>query len=170
MNTQAIAGKRKLVEIVITRTFNAPRERVWKAWTEPTEVRRWWGPKGFTAPFAKNDLRVGGKYHYLMRGPDGKDYWSTGVHREIEPLSRIVSTDSFSDKEGKVVPATYYGMDADLPLEMLVTVTFQERVGKTTLTLRHSGFPEGEHLENALEGWNHSLDKLEEYLEKSCPG
>jgi uncharacterized protein YndB with AHSA1/START domain len=95
-----------------------------------------------------------------MRAPDGKDYWSKGVYREIEPLERIVVTDSFADEKGNVVPATYYGMSEDLPLELLVTVTFEERAGKTTLTLRHSGFPPGPDYDGAKAGWNESLDKL----------
>src|SRR5207249_10001297 len=67
---------------------------------DPERAKRWWGPEGFTAPFIKIDLRVGGKYLFCMRSPDGKDYWSTGVYREIVPLQRIVSTDSFADEKG----------------------------------------------------------------------
>lgn len=107
-------GKAKGSELVLTRVFDAPRERVWKAWTQPEEVKRWWGPKGFTAPFVTIDFRVGGKYLYCMRAPDGKDYWSTGVYREIVPLEKIVATDSFADPEGNVVSATHYGMNADI--------------------------------------------------------
>ena len=130
-------------ELVITRIFDAPSELVWKAWTDPERVMRWWGPKGFTAPFCKIDFRVGGVYLYCMRSPEGKDYWNTGVYREIVPLERIVCTDSFADEKGNVVPATHYGMSADLPLELLVTVTFEEHEGKTKLTLRHVGIPAG---------------------------
>jgi uncharacterized protein YndB with AHSA1/START domain len=67
---------------------------VWKAWTDPERVKRWWGPKGFTAPVCKIDLRVGGKFLYCMRSPDGKDYWNTDVYRDIVERERIVSTDS----------------------------------------------------------------------------
>ena len=74
-------------ELTITRTFDALRELVWQAWTEPERVKGWWGPKAFTAPVSKINLRVGGKYLNCMRSPDGKDYWSTGVYREwSEPL------------------------------------------------------------------------------------
>ncbi len=147
-------------EIVIKRVFDAPREIVWKAWTESERMMRWWGPKGFTAPFIKMDLRVGGAFLYCMRSPERKDYWSTGVYREIVPHERIVSTDSFADKEGNVVPATHYGMSPDFPLEMLVTVTFEEYGGKTRLTLRHVGIPSGSDSEGARQGWNESFDKL----------
>ena len=151
-------------EPVITRVFDAPRELVWKAWTEPDRLMQWWGPKGFTAPVCEIDLRVGGKYLNCMRSPEGKDYWSTGVYREIVPLERIVCTDSFADEHGNVVPATHYGMSPDFPLEMLVTVTFEEHEGKTTMTLRHVGIPAGEMRELTGAGWNESFDKLAESL------
>jgi uncharacterized protein YndB with AHSA1/START domain len=106
----------KKQELFITRIFDAPRERVWKAWTEPELMKRWWGPKGFTTPYCEIDLRVGGKFLYCMRSPEGKDYWSTGVYREIVRLERIVCTDSFADEKGNVVPATQYGMSAAHPM------------------------------------------------------
>jgi uncharacterized protein YndB with AHSA1/START domain len=100
-------------ELVINRTFNAPRELVWKAWTEPERLIRWWGPKGFTAPSCTLDLRVGGTYLYCMRSLEGQDYWNTGVYREIVVPERIVCSDSFADEKGNVVPATHYDMSPD---------------------------------------------------------
>lgn len=125
---------------------------------------RWWGPKGFTSPFCTIDLRPGGKYLNCMRSPDGKDYWSTGVYREVVAPERIVCTDSFADEHGKVVPATHYGLSSDFPLEMLVTVTFEEHEGKTKLALEHIGLPPGEDRDNTQAGWDESLDKLAEVL------
>jgi len=151
-------------ELIITRIFDAPRELVWKAWTDPERLMQWWGPKGFTAPVCQIDLRVGGKYLNCMRSPEGRDYWGTGVYREIIPLERIVCTDSFADEHGDVVPATHYGMRPDFPLEMLVTVTFEEHEGKTRLTLKHVGLPSGEDHDNTQAGWNESFDKLAESL------
>lgn len=155
-------------ELVITRILDAPRELVWKAWTEPERVKRWWGPKGFTTPFCKIDLRVGGVFHYCMRSPEGKDYWNTGVYREIIETEQVVCTDSFADEEGNVVPASHYGMSPDFPLEMLVTVTFEEygeqHGGKTKLTLQHVGIPSGPDRESAQQGWNESFNKLAEVV------
>jgi len=151
-------------ELFITRILDAPRERVWKAWTEPELMKRWWGPKGFTTPYCEIDLRMGGKFLYCMRSPEGKDYWGTGVYREIVPLERIVCTNSFADEKGNVVPATQYGMSADFPLEMLVTVTFEELEGKTKLTLRYVGIPAGADRDGANVGWSQILDKLAEAL------
>lgn len=151
-------------EITITRIFDAPRERVWKAWTEPEAVKKWWGPKNFTAPVSEIDLRVGGKYLSCMRGPDGKEYWSTGVFREIVPFERLVLTDSFADEKGTVVPASHYGMTGDWPLELLVTVTFEDIGGKTKMVLRHEGIPSGMMRELTETGWSESFDKLAEHI------
>lgn len=102
-----------------------------------------------------------------MRSPEGQEYWSTGVYREIVPMERIVASDSFADKHGNVVPAAHYGMSADYPLEFLVTVTFEDHNdGKTKLTLRHAGLPAGADRDNAGAGWNESLDKLAESLKE----
>jgi len=146
-------------EIVITRLFDAPRELAWRVWTEPGLVMQWWGPKNYTSPSCTIDLRVGGKYLYCMRSPDGRDFWSTGVYREVVRPERIVCTDSFADEKGNVVPATYYGFGKDFPAELLVTVTFEVQVSRTRLTLRHAGFPSGDIRDATRAGWNESLDK-----------
>jgi uncharacterized protein YndB with AHSA1/START domain len=147
-------------ELVITRVFNAPRELVWKAWTEPEHLMRWWGPKNFTSPVCRIDLRVGGTYLSCMRSADGKDYWSTGVYHEIIPLERIICTDSFADESGNIVPASHYGMKEDFPMTMLVTVTFEDLKGATKMTLRHAGLPAGTMTDMTSAGWNESFDKL----------
>lgn len=162
--TDSSAVKAAEREILITRTFHAPRELVWKAWTEPERMTRWWGPKNFTCPYCRIDLRVGGAYLSCMRSPEGQDYWSTGIYREIMEPSLLVCTDSFADENGKVVPASKYGMPGDWPEELLVTVRFEEQEGATRLTLRHAGIPAGEMSELTKAGWNESFDKLAESL------
>lgn len=147
-------------ELVITRYFDAPRTLVWQAWTEPEQVMRWWGPKNFTTPFCRIDLRPGGAYLNCMRSPEGRDYWSTGVYRQIEAPSLLVCTDNFADEEGNVVPASHYGMGGDWPPELLIAVTFIEQEGRTRLTLRHTGIPAGEMRDLTEAGWNESFDKL----------
>ncbi|HAR43950.1 MAG TPA: ATPase [Bdellovibrionales bacterium] len=148
--------------VIVTRTFDAPRAFIFDAFTDPGLVGRWWGPKGFTTPFCNIDLRVGGTVLSCMRSPEGKDFWSTGVYREILRPERIVSTDSFADEKGKVVPASYYGMSAEFPMEMLIQVTLFEEQGKTKLVLEHIGIPASEH-ENCAAGWNESFDKLADF-------
>lgn len=157
--------------LVITRTFDAPVETVWKAWSDPEMFKKWWGPKDFTCPVANIDFRVGGNSHVAMHGPAGsdfdKDFWSTGVYKEIVPMEKIVVTDSFADEKGNVVPSTYYGMSS-FPLEMLVTVIFEEQDGKTKMTLNHSGIAgiSPTDRSNMDQGWNQSFDKLAEVLAK----
>jgi len=160
-----LIGERAKQELVITRVFDAPRELVWKAWIDPEHFKRWWGPKDYTCPFCEMDLRVGGKYLNCMRSPEGQDYWSTGVYREIIPIERIVFTDCFADEKGNIVPATHYGLSPDFPLEMLVTVTFEDHDGKTKMTLRHIGLPAGPDSDGAQQGWSESFDKLAESLQ-----
>jgi uncharacterized protein YndB with AHSA1/START domain len=154
-------------ELVINRTFDAPRELVWKAWTDPEHVMQWWGPRDFTSPACRIDLRVGGKYVFCMRSPDGQDYWSTGIYREIVPPERLVYTDSFADEQGNPVPASHYSMAGEWADEMLVTLTLEQQQGKTTLTLRHAGLPAGEIQEMTGTGWNESFDKLAGALARS---
>ena len=157
-------------ELVITRVFEAPRELVWKAWTEPELFKQWWGPKIFKVPHISIDFRVGGKYLVCMQSEIGEESWKkgiwvTGVYKEIVPMERLVMTDSFSDEKGDVVPATYYGMNANIPLEMLVTVTFEDYgQGQTRMTLKHEVIPTGEYSKGANQGWSESFDKLAEVL------
>jgi uncharacterized protein YndB with AHSA1/START domain len=153
-------------ELIITRVLDAPRALVWNAWTEPERVKRWWGPKTFTSPTVKIDLRVGGEYLNCMRSSEGQDFWSKGIYREIVMLERLVMTDSFADEKGNTVLASHYGMGGEWPLEMLITVTLEEQNGKTKLTLEHSGI-EGigqVNRDGMRQGWNESFDKLAAYL------
>lgn len=155
-------GKR---ELVIVRTFDAPRELFWRYWTEPEYFKRWWGPEGFTTPVSRIDFRLGGTYHNCMKSPEGENYWSTGTYRDIIEPERIVFTDSFSDAEGNIVPASYYEMSGKWPLELLVTVILEAQEGnKTKLILKHASFPTSEDRDLTEAGWNESLDKLAEDL------
>ncbi len=172
-------------ELTITRVFDAPRELVWKYWTEPEYFKKWWGPKDFTCPFANIDFKVGGKYHVAMHGPAGtefdKDLWSTGVYKEIVPMDpsapiragKIVVTDSFADEKGNVVPATYYGMPGTFPMETAITITFEQQdpsvnsgQAKARMTLYYPSTKgiEGKMLDDMMQGWNQSFDKLAESL------
>ena len=153
-------------DLIIKRTFNAPVKKVWEAWTEPELIKCWWGPENFSAPIIKMDFKVGGKYLFCMRSPEGVDYWNTGEIREIDPQKRIVYTDSFSDSEGNIIPALNYGMKGDWLDRLLVTLYFEEAApDKTTLTLSTSGMPD-EDRASAVQGWNGMLDKLENCLKK----
>lgn len=152
-------------EIVLTRVLDAPRELVWKAWTESEHLARWWAPKGCSTPFCTVDLRPGGRFHYCMRMPDGSEVWGIGVYREVVEPERIVYTDSFSDEKGNPVPPSCYGMSESHPAETVVTVTFDEHQGNTTVTLHHS-IPESvEEREGTEQGWKEMLERLAENLQ-----
>ena len=154
-------------EIIITRIIDAPRELVFKAWTNPGHLMRWWAPKGCTTPFCKVDLRPGGRFHYCMRLPEGRDIWGMGIYREIVAPSLLVYTDRFADAQGNPVPPAVYGMSASHPAETLVTVTFEEHEGKTRLTLRHAIPVSVEERKGAEQGWSEMLERLAEDLAKT---
>ena len=151
--------------LFISRIFDAPGPLIWKAWTDPEQLKRWWGPKGYTTPFCRIDFRVGGSYLFCMRSPEGRDFWSTGSYREIIPFNRIVYTDSFADEKGNVVSATYYGMKPGFPKELGMVLTFEEYDAITKLTLTQSGIPAGEMAEMTRADWNQSFEKLAKMLE-----
>lgn len=94
-------------EIVITRIFNAPRELVFKAWTEPKHIEQWWGPKGFTTRVEQMDFRPGGTWRYVMCGPDGTEYPGNGVFKEVVPPERIVATDQFDEGFEQLVKVAF---------------------------------------------------------------
>jgi len=150
-------------DIVINRVFDLPISKVWQAWTEAEEFKKWWGPKDFTCPSSKMEARVGGKYLNCMRGPDGKEYWSTGVVKEFIPERKLVVTDSFSDEKGNITSASEHGLPGNWPKELLISVYFEEADGATKMKLRHEGIPD-EMREECIKGWNESFDKLEKNI------
>ena len=106
-------------EVVLTRVFDAPRHLVFEALTKPELITRWFGPRGWTMPVCEVDLRVGGRWRYLLRGPDGREMGMRGGYREISPPDRLVHTESFDD----------------FPVgEAVVTTVLVEEGGRTTLT------------------------------------
>lgn len=151
-------------ELKVSRSFDAPLEMLWKAWTEPEHFMQWYGPKGFTAPSCEIDLQVGGRHLWSMESPDGMRMHYTGSYKEINPMERIVYTDSLSDEKGKVLSPTVMGMPEGTPESMDVTVTFLHEDGKTMVTVSHvSSGPE----DRAGMGWEQAFDKLAAVLAKS---
>jgi uncharacterized protein YndB with AHSA1/START domain len=159
-------------EFVITRVFDAPRELVFAAFTEPERMKQWWGPKGFTVIASKMDLRPDGFYHYGMLAPDGSAMWGKFVYREITRPERIVVVNSFSDEDGNI---TRHPMSPGWPLEMLSTFLFVQQDGRTTLTVKWSPLnaDESERAtfaaghDSMRQGWTGTLDQLTEYLAKA---
>ena len=151
--------------MVITRVFDAPRELVWKAWTEPKYVMQWWGPKGFTSPFCKMDFRVGGKFLCCMRTPDGKDFWNAGEYHEIVPYEKIVYSMYFSDPEGNKVEPAHYGIEHEAIDGARDVISFEDLGnGRTRLTLIGNETMETAKNSGEVEGWYQILDKFDAVL------
>ena len=117
---------------LISRELDAPRERVWQAWTEQERLRQWMSPKGFTVIAAKLDLRPGGSYHYGLRMPDGREMWGLWVFREVRKPERLLFVQSFSDPQGGL---TRHPLSPDWPAKMLSTIRFEPKGKGTLLTV-----------------------------------
>jgi uncharacterized protein YndB with AHSA1/START domain len=141
-------------ELVIKRVFDAPRELVFKAWTDPEHLKQWSAPQGFTIPIAEGDLRPGGKWRSMMRKPDGTELWLGGVYREIVEPERLVFTHAWDDANGNPGPET------------TVTVTLVERNGKTEMTFRQGAFESVGSRDDHQGGWTECFDRLEELLSR----
>jgi uncharacterized protein YndB with AHSA1/START domain len=160
MNTAAPASTVKSNDILITRIFDAPRELVFKAWTDPAHLMKWWSPKGSTTPHASVDLRVGGEFRFCMRFPDGREGWGKGIYREIVVPEKIVYRTHLTDAEGNVLKAPFgKTISGELP-ESIVTATFEDLSGKTKLTLHHTVTEFHPHRDQMYEGWTQMFDKL----------
>ena len=147
--------------MVLTRVFDAPRELVWKAWTDPQYVMQWWGPKGFTAPTCKIDFRVGGKFLCCMRAPDGQEFWNGGEYHEIVPQEKIVSSMYFSDSQGNKVEPAHYGIEHEAIDDTYDVVLFEDfGAGQTKLTFIGNETMENARSSGQLDGWNQILDKI----------
>lgn len=139
-------------ELIITRVFDAPRDLVFKAWTDPERAARWWGPKGFHLTHCEMDVRPGGRWRVCMHSRDGVDYWVQGAYREIVEPERFVYTWAWEKPEGK--PGR----------ETLVTVELAEQGRKTKMTFRQAEFETVEDRDSHRSGWTESFDLLAEYL------
>lgn len=154
-------------DLVITRVFDAPLEAVWKAWTDPEFVMKWWGPTGFTSPSCKIDFREDGRFIFHMRAPkemNNADFYTAGVYKKIAPAELIEFTQGLSDKDGnKINPATM-GMPADFPEEIPSILAFKRVGEKTELTAIEYGWTLGQMREMSKLGLEQCLDKLAESL------
>jgi uncharacterized protein YndB with AHSA1/START domain len=156
---------------VISRTFDAPRELIFKLWSDEEHLKNWFGPKGSTIIASKIDFRIGGMYHYGMTMPDGMEVWGRWIFRAIEPPKKLVFVSSFSDPDAGLAPPPFPG---DWPRELLSTITFIEFEGKTTVSVEWSPLnateAEAEFFESMHEsmnqGWGGTLDRLTGYVKK----
>ena len=136
----------------LTRTFKAPREKVFRAWTVPEEIVKWWGPEGCSSPGAEIDLRDGGRYRIAMTTPEQKEFYSFGEYREVAPPEKLVFT------------WIWEGPPEMAGVETLMTLEFAEKGDETELTLTHERFPTEQDKKNHEWGWNSCFDCLEKAL------
>jgi len=139
---------------LIVRTFNAPPSVVFALWSNAEHMKHWMGPKGFTCPEMTIDLRVGGRYRGMIKSADHGENWFTGVYREIVPDRRLAFTFNWEND----------GPSAGL--EMLVTIIFEERDGKTVQTFHQTPFRSVERRDSHVGGWSQAFDKQSAYAEK----
>jgi uncharacterized protein YndB with AHSA1/START domain len=159
-DTQTITSDLETGKLVVERVFNAPRELVFAAYTEPDRIAQWWGPREWKTRNVTMDVRPGGIWHYVMTGPDGTEAWGKATYREVTPPSRLVYVDEFSDAEGNANP--------DLP-STVIDYTFEEIEGGKTRMVSVAEFGTAENLQKVLdmgmiEGMTETLDRLDEFL------
>jgi uncharacterized protein YndB with AHSA1/START domain len=161
-------------ELVITRIFDAPRQLVYKVWTEPKHIKNWWGPKPFTSPRCEVDLRPGGTYVYVMRSPDGQEFPVQGEFIEIVTNEKLVYTDDMYKQADfwKMMIGGKVGPDVDFSsLKLNVMVTFEDQGDKTKFTLVTRFI--SNDVRDAMvgmqmaEGWTSSLEKFAAELAKA---
>ena len=157
-------------DFVTAREFAAPRELVWKCFTEAERMKEWFGPKGSIVVSLTMDVRVGGTFHGALRDGSGQVMWAKFVYREVAAPARLVWLHSFADEAGNLVR---HPLRATWPLQLRTTVTFEALPGnKTKVTLRWSPFNataeeqsefDAAH-ESMRQGWSGSFDQLDAYL------
>jgi len=151
-------------DMVATRAFDAPIEAVWRAWTEPEQVKRWWGPKGFTAPVAEMDVREGGASFVCMRAPaefGGQDFYNTWTYSRVVPLERLEFVQAFTDEHRTPREPADLGLPPGVPREVPHVVTFAPTAdGRTELTVTESGYPSQDVVEVSRAGMEECLDKM----------
>src|SRR6476660_5474023 len=155
-----MAAKNKSNEIRIIRMYDAPAKTVWEAWTDPKQVGKWWGPRGFTLTTHSKDLRVGGHWKYTMHGPDGTDWPNNTLYHEVEKHKKLVYD---------------HGATDDTPPKFRVTATFTEVKGNKTrldMTMTLATPEAAEETRKFIKkaGGNSTWDRLAEYLEKGSSG
>ena len=146
-------------ELVLTRLINAPRAKVYRAWTDPELLKQWFAPKPYTTPIVEIDVRPGGSAYFVMRGPDGKDLPNRGVYLEVVPNEKLVSTDAY----------VMAWEPSEKPFMTLI-LTFEDEGGKTRYTarVRHWTVADREAHEKMgfHEGWGLCTDQLEALVAK----
>ena len=151
-------------DLVITRIIDAPVDVVWKAWTEPEHIMKWWGPKDYTSPSCSVDLKEGGRYIFCMHAPDeqgGQDQYTAGTYTKILPKERLeFDQDNITDKDGTSIDPMSIGMPADFPKKNRMVVTFTPKGNLTEVIVTSYDWTPSQMFVYAMAGWHQSIDKL----------
>jgi uncharacterized protein YndB with AHSA1/START domain len=149
------------LDMVLIRVFDAPVEQLWKAWSDPELVKKWWGPNGYTAPVAELDFREGGVSLVCMRGPDGRDLYNSWTYTKIVPMERLEFVQHFVDQDGNKIAPTDLGLPPLIPFEVPHVVTLKSLGdNQTELTVTESGYPVPPIVEISRQGMRQCLDKM----------
>ncbi len=145
-------------EMTMERAFQAPRELVWRAYTEPEMLAQWWGPRTFQTEIKEMDVRPGGVWHYCMRSKEWGDAWGRAIYREVVAPERLAYTDAFSDEQGSMIPP-----------ESEMTMDF-EQDGTQTVVRSRVAYKSSADLDKVVEmgveeGTRETLDRLDEFLQ-----
>ncbi|QYO66531.1 SRPBCC domain-containing protein [Leptolyngbya sp. 7M] len=152
MNEVAAAIRTEGANLSLERIFDAPIDLLFEVWTEPKHLVNWWGPNDFTLPHCDVDFRVGGKYRFCMRSPEGEDHWVTGEYKIIDEPSSLAFTWIREDTSGNALCDT------------LVSISLEQYNGGTRLILEHTGFDSVPYRDEHISGWGACLDRLIEYV------
>ena len=151
-------------DVVVTRVLGAPVEQVWKAWSDPAYVMRWWGPTGFTSPSAEMDFRVGGASLVCMRAPaeyGGQDFYNTWTYTRIDPHERIEFVSNFADEDGTHIDRAAMGMPPGVPFDVPHVITFEAAgEGRTEMTVTEHGYTTEQARDLSRAGMEQCIDKM----------
>ena len=147
-------------DVAVTRLFDATVEQVWAAWTEDAEVKEWWGPKPFTCPEARMDVREGGASVVCMRSPDGLEIWMRWAYSNVIRYERMEYTQNMCDRNGNLIEPTSIGMPAEFPRDVATVVTLAPRDGKTALTITERTTTSQVLMDGSQQGLEMCIDQM----------
>jgi uncharacterized protein YndB with AHSA1/START domain len=148
-------------DVIVTRRFDAPVERVWQAWSDPEDVKRWWGPQGFSSPLCRMDFREGGTTLVSMRSDQGWEIFNTWTYRSIDPMERILFVNRFADADGNQMSPADLGLPPTIPDEVPHEVSLSRIDDATTeVTVHEFGYPDDQTAAISKAGMEQCLDKM----------
>jgi uncharacterized protein YndB with AHSA1/START domain len=161
-----MSGEYETHDVIVTGRFAAPRERVWKAWSDPDDVMRWWGPQSFTSPTCRMDFSEGGTTLVCMRSDQGWELYNTWTYGSIVPIERIEFVQGFADTDGNAVSPAELGLPPAIPENVPHEVTLTAIDDATTeLTVHEFGYPNSEIAAVSRQGMEECLDKMATLVE-----